>query len=55
MSDDGIIVCDDTYLYNDCWIGKCGAVVVYLLANGYKTIEIDNVQGQSFGVMLKRG
>jgi len=55
ISDTGIIVCDDTYLYNDCWIGKCGAVVVYLLANNYKIVEIDDVQGQSYGVILKRG
>lgn len=26
---------DDTYPYNDCWIGKCGPGVVYLQALGY--------------------
>ena len=29
---------DDTYLFNDCWIGKSGPGVVYLLSLGY-TLE----------------
>jgi hypothetical protein len=24
-----VVVFDDTYCYNDCWIGKCGPAVVY--------------------------
>jgi hypothetical protein len=33
-----VIGFDDTYLYNDCWIGKCGPAVVYLLTLGYKIV-----------------
>jgi hypothetical protein len=42
---------------NDCWIGKCGPVVVYLLANGYKIItkEAGGAAGHSYGVILARG
>jgi hypothetical protein len=29
---------DDTYLFNDCWIGKSGPGVIYLLSLGY-TLE----------------
>lgn len=41
LAQQAIIGLDDTYLYNDCWIGKSGPVVVYLLALGYK-IELIN-------------
>lgn len=54
MSDRGIVVCDDTYLYNDCWIGKCGAVVVYLLTQGYQILEIEKVEDKSYGVILRK-
>jgi hypothetical protein len=56
MSDRSIVVCDDTYQFNDCWIGKCGPAVVYLLANGYKIItkEAGGIAGHNYGVMLVR-
>ena len=44
----GIVVCDDTFEHNGCWIGKSGAVVIYLLVNGYK-IELKT----DTGVILK--
>lgn len=36
LSEQCYIVLDDTYMYNDCWIGKSGPVVVSLLAQGFK-------------------
>jgi hypothetical protein len=30
-----VAIFDDTYTHNDCWIGKCGAVVIYLLSLGW--------------------
>lgn len=50
MNEHSIVVCDDTYTYNDCWIGKSGPVVVFLLANGY-TIQKTTTD---CGVILKR-
>jgi hypothetical protein len=50
MDQHSIIVCDDTYTYNDCWIGKSGPVVIFLLANGY-TIQKTSTD---CGVILKR-
>ena len=54
MAKQSIVVCDDTYLSNDCWIGKCGAVVVFLQANGYRIADTENVGGYSYGVILIR-
>ena len=54
MSQNSLVVCDDTYLSNDCWIGKCGPVVIYLIANGYRIVDTENVSGYSYGVILLR-
>jgi hypothetical protein len=56
MNDRSVVICDDTYQFNDCWIGKCGPVVVYLLANGYKIItkEAGGIAGHNYGVILAR-
>jgi hypothetical protein len=43
---------DDTYRYNDCWIGKCGPAVVYLLALGF---EIVRDEEREFGIIMIRG
>ena len=40
MSSDSVVICDDTFLYNDCWIGKCGPAVVYLLACGWEVAHL---------------
>ena len=40
MNRHGVIVCDDTYLWNDCWVGKCGPVVVWLQAHGWVLREM---------------
>lgn len=45
-----VVAFDDTYCWNDCWIGKCGPAVVYLLASGWKVVE----QTLDCGVILKR-
>lgn len=50
MHDRSMIICDDTYQYNDCWIGKCGPVVVFLLANGWTIL--DNNPESGHGVIL---
>ena len=57
MSDRSVIICDDTYTSNDCWIGKCGPAVIYLLANGYQIVEQEagGDAGYSYGVVLIRG
>lgn len=45
-----VVAFDDTYCYNDCWIGKCGPAVVYLLAQGWQVVH----QTLDCGVILKR-
>ncbi len=52
MSKHSLVICDDTYLSNDCWAGKGAAVVPYLVINGYHIIETENIHGSSYGVML---
>jgi hypothetical protein len=54
MAQNSTIICDDTYLSNDCWIGKCGAVVTFLLVNGYRIVSTEAVGGLSYGVILVR-
>lgn len=47
MADFNIVMFDDTYLHNDCWIGKNGPAVVWLQALGWSLAEI-----QDGGVIL---
>ena len=54
MAEHSTVICDDTYLFNGCWIGKCGAVVPYLVANGFSIIEIERNEGSSYAVALAR-
>lgn len=49
LTDDATIICDDTYTLNDCWVGKCGGIVLYLLSKGWE-ISV----AKDFGVILKR-
>jgi hypothetical protein len=53
LADSAVVVCDDTYTYNDCWIGKSGAVVIYLLANGFELVSHIR-EPKDLGVILKR-
>lgn len=54
MSTNGIVICDDTLmLSNGTWTGKCGPVVVYLQAMGWKILEVES-EPESFAVMLGR-
>lgn len=39
LSDKCLIVFDDTYLANECWIGKNGPGVIFLQANGFNIIK----------------
>lgn len=52
MADQSLIICDDTPLvdHSGTYTGKCGAVVPYLLCNGYQIIYTGNN-----GVILARG
>jgi hypothetical protein len=50
LAPQAVVVFDDTYCYNDCWIGKCGPAVVYLLAQGWQVVH----QTLDCGVILKR-
>lgn len=53
LAESAVVICDDTYTYNDCWIGKSGAVVIYLLANGFELVK--NIrEPKDVGVILKR-
>jgi hypothetical protein len=47
---DAIVVMDDTYCVNDCWIGKCGPGVVFLKARGWQ-IRFESLD---CGVILSR-
>ncbi len=49
LSDRAVVVCDDTYTMNDCWVGKCGGVVLYLLSKGWQLML-----SKDFGVILQR-
>jgi hypothetical protein len=51
MSDNSVVVLDDTYTINNCWVGKSGGAVIFLLANGY-TIRKTSTD---CGVILTRG
>lgn len=51
MSEHSVVVLDDTYQINDCWVGKSGPVVIFLLANGYTIKETTT----DCGVILTRG
>jgi len=50
LAPDAVVVFDDTYCYNDCWIGKCGPAVVYMQAYGWSVIH----QTLDCGVIMKR-
>lgn len=54
MAQNSTIICDDTYQSNDCWIGKCGPVVIFLLVHGYRIVSTETVGGLSYGVILVR-
>jgi len=45
-----VVMVDDTYQVNDCWIGKCGPVVVFLQAQGWSIVE----RTLDCGVILKK-
>lgn len=54
MSENGMVICDDTLMLSDgTWTGKCGPTVVYLQAMGWKILEVESEPG-SFSVMLRR-
>ena len=50
MSDQCLVCVDDTYEYNGVFIGKGGAVLPYLLGQGFGIVE-----AKDYGVILGRG
>ena len=50
MTDRCVVCVDDTYEYNGVFIGKGGAVVPYLLGQGFGVLAAEN-----YGVILGRG
>lgn len=50
LTQNATLMFDDTYQINDCWIGKSGPVVVFLLAQGWHIVE----RTLDCGVILKR-
>ena len=50
LSSDAVVAFDDTYCVNDCWIGKCGPAVVYLLSLGWSVVH----QTLDCGVIMKK-
>jgi hypothetical protein len=55
LADDCIVVFDDTLRHNDCWIGKNGPGVIFLLAMGFNIVKEDVRSQIDCGVILKRG
>lgn len=53
MSDECIVCIDDTYLYNDVFIGKGGPIVPYLICNGFDLLLFDKADS-GIGVILGR-
>jgi len=55
MAENSIIVCDDTWYHPEegVFIGKCSAVIPYLLLNGYKVLHADGYR-QNSGAILGR-
>lgn len=49
LADTCTVIFDDTFLINDCWIGKNGPGVVFLQVNGFNIVEKGPV-----GVILQR-
>jgi cephalosporin hydroxylase len=45
MAKHSVVVCDDTYKFNDCYLGKCGAVIPLLHLHGYHIVEEDLANG----------
>lgn len=56
MTERSIIVCDDTWYHPDegVFIGKCSAVIPYILLNGYRILNNEGYR-QNSGAILGRG
>lgn len=39
MSDHALVCFDDTYTWNDCWVGKSGPAVVWLLSQDWRILQ----------------
>ena len=50
MTDNSIVCIDDTILHNGVYTGKGGAVVPYLLMNGFEILL-----SEDYGIIMRRG
>jgi hypothetical protein len=55
LADDCVVVFDETFRYNDCWVGKNGPGVLLLETLGFRIVEEDTRGELGHGVILKRG
>lgn len=55
MADRSLIICDDTWYHpqEGVFIGKCSAVVPFLLLNGYKIVDVQGYR-QNSGLIMAR-
>jgi len=55
MSDNSIIICDDTWVMpqEGIFSGKCSAAIPYLMLHGYKILHYEGYR-QNSGVILGR-
>jgi cephalosporin hydroxylase len=53
LTDNAVVVMDDTYTWNGCWVGKCGPIVAYLLSIGFEFQEVER-SIKDCGIILKR-
>jgi hypothetical protein len=50
LTQDAVVIFDDTHTINGCWVGKSGPGVVFLQAHGWKILE----HNEYSAVILKR-
>lgn len=55
LADDCVVIFDETFRYNDCWIGKNGPGVVLLQTLGFRIVVEDTRGGLERAIILKRG
>jgi hypothetical protein len=60
LTNNCVIILDDTYQHNGCWVGKCGAAVIFLLSQGFEIVWKSNYDDNfrlgytTCGVVMKR-
>ena len=54
LDENCVVIFDETFKYNDCWIGKNGPGVLLLQTLGFRLVDESN-SGIDRGIILKRG